>query len=176
VNPPGQWGCTKAVEEVNARTPWEKLRIFITTSISTTAPEHQRRTERPSESGLLRCSDKLARRIFPLFFSITLIFLRSPCSTPSTSTTHWIGLIPTALLRRHRTLSANIELFSKFALWILTTPKPRSVFISSTLAFFHSGILSTLSGKCVLRCYIEFSWHGHVVFHSDDCGIRVTVC
>ena len=113
---------------------------------------------------LLRCSDKLARRIFPRFFSITLIFSRPPCSTFSTSTTQWIGLIPVALLRRHRTLSTNIELFSKFALWILTIPKPRSVSISSTLAFFHLGILLTVSGECMQCCYIGFLMSHCVVY------------
>ena len=42
---------------------------------------------------LLRFSDKLARRIFPLFFSITLIFLRSPCLTFSTSRARRVHLI-----------------------------------------------------------------------------------
>ena len=36
---------------------------------------------------LLLFSRGLARRVFPLFFSITLIFLRTPYSTSSTSTT-----------------------------------------------------------------------------------------
>ena len=47
----------------------------------------------PTLHTLLRFSDKLARRIFPLYFSITLIFLCSPCSTFSTSSTRRIHLI-----------------------------------------------------------------------------------
>jgi len=113
---------------------------------------------------LLRYSDKLARRIFPPFPSITLTFSHLPRSTSSTSITHWIGLISVTVLRRHRTLSANIGVFSKSALWILTIPKPRSVFISSTLVFFHLGILLTVSGECTQCFYIGFLMSHRAVY------------
>jgi len=105
------------------------------------------------------------RRVFLLFFSMTLVFLRPPCSTYHTSKTHWTGLI-SAVLRRHRALSANIEFLSKFALWILVTPKPRSVFISSTLTSFSLGDFLMIPGERTQRWNVKFLTSYHVVYSS----------
>lgn len=80
------------------------------------------------------------------FFSITLAFLRPPGSIFSISKTQRTCLIYVALQRRRWVLSAEILTSDS------CDPRTRSAFISPTLRDYHFGILSTLSGECVLRC------------------------
>jgi len=98
---------------------------------------------------------------YSAIFLITL-YLRPPCSTYGTSTTQWTGSISVAFLRYRRTLPLDIEFPQKPALWILAVPKPRSVLVSSTVAFCHLGILLAVSGECIRRCYIEHLTSHHV--------------
>jgi len=95
-------------------------------------------------------------------FSDHSYILRSPCSTYGTSTTQWTGSISVAFPGYRRTLPLDIEFPQKPALWILTAPKPRSVLVSSTVAFCHLGILLAVSGECIRRCYIEHLTSHHV--------------
>jgi len=72
--------------------------------------------------------------------------LRLSCPTYSTSTTQ-----QTARFRCRRVLSVNAEFLLKSELWILATFKLRSVFISSTLAFFNLDTLLTVYGEWTPR-------------------------
>jgi hypothetical protein len=81
------------------------------------APHSSRKPEQISQRykltccRLLRFSRELARRVFPLLFPITLIFLHSTCTTLSTSRTQREPSIPTALKSHRPVLSPNIEIF-----------------------------------------------------------------
>jgi len=112
---------------------------------------------------LLLFAGKLARWIFPIFFSITLIFLCPTCSTSSTSTTQRTRPVSMASYSRGSVLLNDIELSPKTQLRIFATPRAQSVFISSVLAFLHPGFLLMGSGEFLLCCYIELSWSYRVV-------------
>lgn len=93
--------------------------------------------------GVLPFSNKSARRIFPTFFrdrSRLELFLRSPCSTSSTSRAQRTCSVSAASERRHRVLLPNVELFRKFEHQIFSNLPPCSALISPALAFFHLGL------------------------------------
>jgi hypothetical protein len=106
------------------------------------------------------------RRVFPLLFSITLIFLRSTCTTLSTSRTQPEPSIPTALKSHRPVLSPNIEIFRRFKDQDFSTLPPRSASSTSTHVFPDSRLFLVASGGCLLRCYIEFVTHFIDPVHS----------
>jgi len=117
----------------------------------------------------------MARRIPPLFLPITLIFLRSPCSTFKTSNTQKTRLVYVALQRRRRTLPANIQSFPKFRLPVLAILTPIRPSSPQPLGFFTREPLQR-SLESVYYVVILSLHSISVSRFTVKTGIHVTVC
>jgi len=134
--------------------------LYVTASISNSAVSG-------APSLLWRCPDKLVRWVFPLLFSITLVFCAALLSGQhlknSTNPSDFCG-VATALL----SVSSQHPVLPEIPTSDSRDPRTRLAFISPTLGFFHWEIISTLSGECLLPCCIEFSWR--IVLRSEILG------
>jgi len=124
---------------------------------------------------LLLFARRLSRRGFPIFFSITPIFLRPTCLPTSASGSKRTRPILTALPSCEPVLSDNIEFSRKIQLPIFTSSPPSSVTSNSMRGYPCLRLIGTASSGYTPCSYIGFLPSYHVSRRREVAGYLIEI-